>query len=78
MAASTIAMMVSPNSMIKLGGHHVFLFLFMPFPIKICLVEIFTRAWPGSSLVKSYFCHYLYKLIILIFLRRRGKFSKSS
>ena len=26
MVASTIAMMVSPNSMIKLGGHHVFLF----------------------------------------------------
>ena len=23
----------------------------MPFPIKIWLVEIFTRAWPGSSLV---------------------------
>ena len=23
----------------------------MPFPIKICLADIFTRAWPGSSLV---------------------------
>ena len=23
----------------------------LPFPIKICLVEIFTRAIPGSSLV---------------------------
>ena len=28
-----------------------FFFWFMPFPIKIWLVEIFTRAWPGSSLV---------------------------
>ena len=27
MVALAIAMMVSPNSMIKLGGHHVFLFL---------------------------------------------------
>jgi len=27
MVASTIVMMVSPNSMIELGGHHVFLFL---------------------------------------------------
>ena len=34
MVASTIAMMVSPNSMIKLGGHHVFLFLIFDFSVE--------------------------------------------
>ena len=34
MVASTIAMMVSPNSMIKLGGHHVFLFLIFNFSVE--------------------------------------------
>ena len=34
MVAATIAMMVSPNSMIKLGGHHVFLFLIYAFPFE--------------------------------------------
>ena len=34
MGASTIAMMVSPNSMIELDGHHVFLFLIFAFAHK--------------------------------------------
>ena len=34
MVASTIAMMVSPNSMIKLGGYHVFLFLIFDFSVE--------------------------------------------
>ena len=41
----------------------------LPFPIKICPVEIFTRAWPGSSLVlvwgfldDMYFLHF-YRVI---------------
>ena len=35
MAASTIAMLVSPKTRTKGGGHHVLLFLIYAFPFKI-------------------------------------------
>ena len=34
MAASTIAMLASPKTRTKGGGNHVFLFLFMPSPLR--------------------------------------------
>ena len=83
MAPQIDAMLVSPDTMTKGGGQHVFSFLIcafvselwpqmwgtsiqgernnwyqlcsnvMQFPLKIYSFEIFTRASPGSSLVKD-------------------------